>query len=223
MMPAPPPIRVSLGFVNAWLFDLDGSFILIDSGLPMHRERLGAALRAAGCEPGRLVLHILTHPDSDHAGNSAWLREVWGAKVAIHGADASGLETGIMPRRRALGSLRLLIGLSQTIPRKAGPGCPVDIRLEDGQELGPWGLDARVFHLPGHTPGSLGILTARGDFIAGDLVANWRRPDVGLLASDMEAYRVSLDRARDLVPPGGTVYPGHGAPFPAAGLADIRL
>ena len=228
MTAAPQPLRIALDFVNAWLFDLDGSFILVDSGLSMHRERLDAALRAAGCEPGRLALHILTHPDSDHAGNSAWLREAWGAKVAIHEKDAPALASGIMPRRRAIGSLSWIVGLSQLVPRKPGLGCTADILLEDGQSLEAWGLDARVYHLPGHTPGSIGILTVPGatatkDFIAGDLVANWHRPGPGLLASDLEAYRASLDRARALVPADGWVYPGHGAPFPASGLAGIKL
>ncbi len=223
MTTAATPFRISLDFVNAWLFALDGSFILVDSGLPMHRGRLEAALRGEGCEPGLLALHILTHADFDHAGNSAWLREAWGAKVAIHDGDAPGLESGLMPKRRALGSLRWLVDLSQLIPRRAGPECAIDLRLEDEQDLSPWGLDAKVYHLPGHTPGSIGILTARGDFVAGDLVSNWRRPGPGLLASDMEAYRASLLRARPLVPPEGTVYPGHGAPFPARDLDGIRI
>ena len=223
MKTSPPPLRIALDFVNAWLFDLADGFVLVDSGLPLHRNRLGAALREAGCEPGRLRLHILTHADFDHAGNSAWLRETWGAQVAIHGGDAPGLESGIMPKRRAIGSLRWLVDLSQLIPRRPGPACPIDVTLEDGTDLSPWGLDAKVVHLPGHTPGSIGILTAAGDFVAGDLVSNWRRPGPGLLASDLAAYRASLARARVLVPAGGTVYPGHGAPFPARALADIRL
>jgi len=217
------PIRIALGFVNAWLFNLGESFVLVDSGLPSHRERLAAALRAEGCEPGRLALHILTHSDFDHAGNSSWLRESWGAKVAIHRGDVPALETGVMPPRRAIGKMSWLVAITQLIPRPAGPTCGVDIVLEDGKELAPWGLDAKVWHFPGHTAGSVGILTPAGDFVAGDLVSNWRRPGPGILASDIEAYRRSLEKARSLVPANGTVFPGHGSPFPAKDLDGIKV
>lgn len=216
------PIRINLGFVNAWLLRAGEAFVLVDSGLAIHRRRLGESLRAAGCAPGKLRLHVLTHPDFDHAGNSAWLRSDWGAPVAIHEADAGALESGILPARRGIGAFAWLLTLSQAVPRR-GPGCPVDIRLVDGQSLEAWGLRATVHHLPGHTAGSLGVLLPAGFFIAGDLVSNWRKPGPGLLAADFAAYRRSLDRARELVPVGGMVYPGHGAAFNAAALADIRI
>lgn len=214
--------RIDLGFVNAWLLGSRGSFVLVDSGLPSHRQRLELALFEAGCEPGMLPLHILTHPDFDHAGNSAWIRERWGARIAIHGADAEALRSGALPRRKAIGRLRWLVALTQFGPRISTP-CPVDLELEDGEDLGRWGLEAKVYHLPGHTAGSLGILTSAGEFLAGDLVSNWRRPGPGILASDLESYRRSLDRTRSLLPPGTSVLPGHGRPFPASELSSIRL
>jgi len=42
--------------------------------------------------------------------------------------------------------------------------------LEEGQPLSDVGLDASVLHLPGHSKGSIGILTASGDLFCGDLL-----------------------------------------------------
>lgn len=47
-----------------------------------------------------------------------------------------------------------------------------DVYVDDGDELSAYGLSARVLHLPGHSSGSIGILTARGDLFCGDLVEN---------------------------------------------------
>ena len=43
-----------------------------------------------------------------------------------------------------------------------------DIILEEGHDLSEHGLDTRVVHLPGHSKGSIGVLTAGGDLFHGD-------------------------------------------------------
>jgi hydroxyacylglutathione hydrolase len=45
-----------------------------------------------------------------------------------------------------------------------------DELLEDGRSLSDFGLDATVLHLPGHTRGSIGILTRNGALFRGDLM-----------------------------------------------------
>ena len=218
---------IKLGFVNAYLLPAGDGFVLVDSGMSGKRAELEAALKAAGCEsagnkPGQLRLVVLTHPDYDHTGNCLWLRDVWKAKIAIHEADAEALETGVMLPRRGIGAvMKVFVGLTSLL-RSANPGCPVDVRLAEGQTLADWGLDASVYHLPGHTRGSIGILSGK-DFFAGDLVANWKKPGTAFLAESFDDYRASLARVRKIVPADGTVWPGHGGPFPAASLADIRF
>ena len=215
--------RLDFGFVNAYLIRADRGFVLIDTGTAGHRARLGAALAEAGCTGDKLRLVVLTHADYDHAGNASWLRETFGSPIAIHAGDAPMLETGVAPPRYIRGLLGRLLTPILALRRGGGPTCRPDILLEDSQELRPWGLAARVVHLSGHTPGAIGILAEDGAFFAGDVFANWRRPAASPFIHDAGSYRVSIARARELVPAEATVHPGHGGPFPAGELAKISL
>jgi len=55
-----------------------------------------------------------------------------------------------------------------------------------------------VLGLPGHTKGSIGILTPDKDVICGDLLGNLLSPSLGGLINDMAAARTSLGRLRRL-------------------------
>jgi glyoxylase-like metal-dependent hydrolase (beta-lactamase superfamily II) len=86
-----------------------------------------------------------------------------------------------------------------------------DIHLEDGQSLAEFGLDATVLHMPGHTSGSLGILTGGTELVCGDLLDGVGKPSLHFFIDDLAAARASLGRLKGL----GVqmVYPGHGKPF----------
>lgn len=45
-----------------------------------------------------------------------------------------------------------------------------DLHVEEGYDLSGYRFDARVVELPGHSTGSMGILTANGGLFGGDLV-----------------------------------------------------
>ena len=217
------PTRIELGFVNAYLLEGKKGFVLVDTGMASQRKKLEEALAAAGCERGSLALVVVTHADYDHMGNCPWLRDEWGAPVAIHGADRATLETGAAPRRFMRGLLGKILTFLISLRPEGGPTCPADHILEDGQSLEAWGLSATVCHLPGHTPGAIGLLMADGVFIAGDVFANWRKPAPSPFIHDLEAYRASLAKALELLPASSTVWPGHGGPFPAAAIAAMKL
>jgi glyoxylase-like metal-dependent hydrolase (beta-lactamase superfamily II) len=91
-----------------------------------------------------------------------------------------------------------------------------DLTLEDGQTLSPYGLDATVVHLPGHSTGSIGVLTSEGDLFSGDLIYNFLRPEM-IWIDDLPAAQASVERLKHLNV--RTVYPGHGKPFPWAEFA----
>ncbi len=78
-------------------------------------------------------------------------------------------------------------------------------------DLSGHGLQARVVHIPGHSLGSVGILTTDGDLFCGDLLANTKRPELYSLMDDPEAANASLTKLRTMEI--RTVYPGHGRPF----------
>ena len=63
------------------------------------------------------------------------------------------------------------------LTRLMGNPVPVDDHLEDGDTL-PFGIEVRVVHLPGHTPGSIALhLPERRVIIIGDALQcklTWR-------------------------------------------------
>ena len=51
-----------------------------------------------------------------------------------------------------------------------------DVLLDDGDDLSPYGLEGTVSCLPGHSKGSIGVLTAGGELFCGDLFDNTKGP-----------------------------------------------
>jgi glyoxylase-like metal-dependent hydrolase (beta-lactamase superfamily II) len=74
-----------------------------------------------------------------------------------------------------------------------------------------YGFDAQVLSIPGHSKGSIGILTASGDLFCGDLLENATEPATNSIMDDVAACAASLKKLQgfDI----DTVYPGHGKPF----------
>jgi len=78
---------IKLFFVNAFLVRMKEGFVLIDAGMASYWKKLEKELISAGCLPDKLKLVILTHGDSDHAGNCRRLQERYGSKIAMHQDD----------------------------------------------------------------------------------------------------------------------------------------
>jgi hydroxyacylglutathione hydrolase len=86
-----------------------------------------------------------------------------------------------------------------------------DLYLNEGDDLSGYGFDAQVLCIPGHSQGSIGILTVAGDLFCGDLFENTDEPALNSLMDDLAAAHASLEKLRNLEI--STVYPGHGEPF----------
>jgi hydroxyacylglutathione hydrolase len=211
----PPSITTINYGVNCFLIKTDNGFFLIDTGVANKRLTLEKELVRQGCQPGNLKLVILTHGDSDHADNSAYLQQKYHAKIAMHYDDAGMVERGDMslnrkPKPDKVAFFFRLIMLLFGGPVKFETFKP-DIFLEDHQDLSPYGLEARVLHLPGHSKGSIGVLTPGGDLFAGDLLSNFFKPGAHFI-DDLAAWNSSIEKLKRMEIK--TVYPGHGKPFP---------
>ena len=86
-----------------------------------------------------------------------------------------------------------------------------DIILSDGQDFDNIGLNAKVIHIPGHSMGSIGILTADGDFFSGDTINNRKKPTIADIVENETALAVSIEKIKTLNIK--NVFPGHGKPF----------
>ena len=72
-------------------------------------------------------------------------------------------------------------------------------------------MNATVIHIPGHTKGSIGILTDDGILFAGDTFTNRRKPDIATYIENSVELTNSISRLKSMTV--NTVYPGHGKPF----------
>ena len=207
-----------MGSVNCYLVKTESGFILIDTGGSKQRGTLEQALVSAGCQPGDLKLILLTHGDFDHTGNVAYLRQQFSAPIAMHRDDAGMLKRGDMFWNRKKGNFIL----RTLVPILSGFGqaerCQPDFYVQEGDNFSTYGLDAQVIHMPGHSQGSIGILTADGDLFCGDLLENTGQdqPALGAIMDDPAAARASVAKLSALAI--RTVYPGHGQPFPMQGF-----
>jgi hydroxyacylglutathione hydrolase len=205
------PLFLGMGMVNCYLIKSGAGFVLIDTGGPNARKQLIAELHQAGCTPGSLKLVILTHGDFDHTGNAALLRSTYGARLAMHREDAGMAEHGDM----FAGRHKPNVLIRTVVPLFTGFGASErftpDILLEDGDNLSQYGLEASIIALPGHSRGSIGILTAGGELFCGDLLVSTKEPGLNSLIDDAAAANASLAKLEGMKIE--TVYPGHGRPF----------
>jgi glyoxylase-like metal-dependent hydrolase (beta-lactamase superfamily II) len=210
---------IGLDGTNSYLVKTASGFILIDTNFPFQRSKLEEALAREGCKPGNLKLIVMTHGDIDHTGNGAYLRDKYKARIAMHKGDTGmcmkdGItrDRGEVPKDFPLplmilwllrGFVRFAIG--QMLWRKPFDRFEPDILLEEGQSLTEYGFDAKILYTPGHSEGSISMLTDSGDLICGDMFNNVRGRI--LVSTDKDG----LERLKGLGIE--TVYPGHGEPF----------
>jgi len=205
-------------YVNCYLVKIDGGYILIDTGMPNKCKLIEKEMESAGCRPGNLKLIILTHGDLDHAGNAAYFRKRFAAKIAMHPNDVGMVEYGDMffsrknPNFMVKAIANLFFSLKETdrfVP---------DLHVEDGYDFSEFGFEAKALHLPGHTRGSVEIFTSDGNLFCGDLLGNITKPTRFSLIDDSTAANASIEKLKSLKI--SMVYPGHGKPFPMSSLTE---
>lgn len=208
-------VQIRLGISNVFLVR-DERSILVDSGRPKDAEKITAALKEHGVALADLALILHTHGHWDHCGSTRQLKERTKAPVAIHAADADKLRRG---DNGVLHATCLTGFLLKPLLRPSFPSVEPDVLLEDGMRLNAYGIRAKIIHTPGHTAGSVSLLTQENEVIAGDLLMGgylggkiWRtRPNLHYFAENLTALRSSLQNLLDLGP--SRIYVGHGGPL----------
>ena len=173
---------------NCYIIVRDG-LTIIDTGLPRSGRKILAYIRdQLRREPREIHTIVVTHFHLDHAGNVTALKNASGglAKVAVHEADAPYISgrTFPPPPRGVTGIVVRLLGVFMK-PDLFEP----DILLRDGDRVG----DLVCIHLPGHTPGSIGLLDpGTKTFFAGDTL----RFNGKTIGGAPEGFTMDPDRAR---------------------------
>jgi hydroxyacylglutathione hydrolase len=198
--------------INCYLVRTGKGFILIDTGRSNKRNVIEKELEGAGCCPGNLGLIILTHGDFDHCGNAAYLRKKFGSQIAMHKDDSGMVERGDMLWNRSKQNILIRIVFKLLFRLSKSDRFRPDLYIDEGYDFSEYGFDAKVLEIPGHSQGSIGILTVSGELFCGDLLANVGKPDIWSIIDDSDAAHASIEKLKSLRI--NTVYPGHGQPFP---------
>ena len=200
-------LRVPSGDVNCHLVQGAQGAVLVDTGRAGYGEKLLTL-----CQRWDVRLIVLTHGHLDHVQNAAFLGRRLNAPIAMHRADRELLEDNDaqpMLAHRRLG--RLLQGMSRRGFRDTLlPPFQPDLFLEDGDDLAPFGVDAQVVGLPGHTAGSIGVKTGDGDLLVGDAMFRLFSVGPALLYADRRQMEDSVAKIWALHP--AALYFGHGRP-----------
>jgi glyoxylase-like metal-dependent hydrolase (beta-lactamase superfamily II) len=207
--------------------------LAVDAGLPESPEHgLLPLLASLGLESRPLVL-VLTHPDADHRGGAAVLRdavpelEVWGHE--LDGAQLSDPEVALAERYLALAASDGVGPTPDGLARmRARLGRPVDLdRMLFGEESIDLGeRRVQILHMPGHSRGSVVVwLPDDATVVIGDAVMGRGIPffDGSLMYPPMyappAAYLETIARLEALRP--SLILSGHEPPL--EGEAAMRF
>lgn len=179
---------------NVYLI-LDQKAALIDGGM-CSQETIKNVRKYV--DPKVIEFIVLTHAHHDHIAGVAQLKEATGAKVMMHKEGINDLGDDI-----ATGSY---------IYNEDPAEFEVDETLEEGDNisLGAWNLE--VFHVPGHSPGSIALYEREAKVLfSGDTILP--HGNIGRTRrSDEEVWDLvkSVERLADLDVE--VLYPGHMEP-----------
>ncbi len=197
---------------------------LVDTGMPHNAKRIIAYLTQVMHRSAADVKWIaLTHCDVDHAGSVVELRQMSGAQVVAHPADAEIMAgRQARPQHPVTWGARLLSALTNTFIPLFGRlhTFEVDRRLNEGDRLGP----LTVYHVPGHSPGSIALLDSkRSVLFTGDALMYERGkfvPSPPAFTADSGAARESLRKIASLE--FDIMLGGHGNPLIGGASGVLR-
>ncbi len=219
--------RLGSSLVNSYLVEESGLVTIIDAGLPGYWSELPKELAAMGRSLDDVRAVVLTHGDTDHIGFAERIRRERGIPIYVHELDAGRARGEVRKPSSGWGPMKIgpLLGFLAYTARKGG------LRITPLREVvtvTEGTLDVpgspRVIHLPGHTPGSVGVhvpfldAVFLGDaFTTRSVLTGEERLQPGPFTLDPEGARASLARLDGLE--AAWVLPGHGEPW-SGGLAE---
>lgn len=228
-----------LSYTLAYLLSGRDGAVLVDTGWPTDEgwESLASGIGQAGHEITDIGHVLVTHAHPDHIGMAARVRELSGARVGMHPAEAdlvkrlrtaSALE-GTAGWLRARGApadeaAEIVARISAAVARYTRLALP-DVLIDDGSLPVP-GVALRAIWTPGHSPGHLCFYDEdRNLMLTGDHVLPRISPHIGLDGGDeadsLHDYLGSLHALTRYAP--AEVLPAHEFRFTGLGERVTEL
>lgn len=148
---------IKMGYVSAYLLEMDRGLVLVDTGLPNKGVLIADAIQEAGRSIEDVNDILITHYHYDHTGSLSAVAARTGARVWVGAADALVVRAGIPPNKMQplnfLGKAMLSL-----MPNRTAEPTYVHAELSDGDTIAD-GITA--IHTPGHTGGHTSFLWNR--------------------------------------------------------------
>lgn len=192
--------------------------IMVDGGAPNQANRFIKAVNKLSIRLEDIKLIVLTHGHWDHTASAKQIKDITGAKLAMHQQEKDWLEKSLKPLPPGVTAWGTVFArlMALFMPLVHIPATNVDIVLENGEyPLSEYGIPGRILHTPGHSMGSVSILLETGAAFVGDLAMNSfplrLTPGLPIFAEDMGKLKASWEL---LVAAGAkSIYLSHGKPF----------
>jgi hydroxyacylglutathione hydrolase len=173
---------------NSRVFFIKGERTAIyDTGAPGNERKILRALREAGIPQAQVSVIIVSHAHWDHCGSLQALKAALKVPVMLGWPDAEFMAKGenILPTNFTARSKEA----DTTGPKFES--VTVEVVAREDMSLDKYGIDAWVITTPGHTEGSLSVLSSNGDCATGDFLA-------GLYTGEQVAVERSMKKLKAL-------------------------
>lgn len=209
-------IPIRLGTVKSFLLVGNGSdLVLVDAGNPGDGGKIIEKVQTLGYRLKDVSLIVLTHGHRDHVGGVAELTKTLSAKVVIHERDSRALSEGKGSPTTPVRFTGRLLKPFTTDKKFPLPEDEPD-RIKQGSiSLKCFGIDGEIIHTPGHTFGSLSVVSENGLAVVGDLIMGqflvFGRASLPVFAEDLPSVNASIKKVLSMGPK--RIYSSHGGPF----------
>jgi hydroxyacylglutathione hydrolase len=216
---------IPLGVDQGYIIQGEG-VVMIDGGAPKKAKAFIKGIKKTLIKPEAIKLLILTHGHWDHIGSAKDIKEITGARIAMHKREKGWLEQSLKPLPPGVtlwGKIFATI-MAMFMPFVHIPATNVDIIFGDEEfSLAEFGIAGKVISTPGHSPGSVSIVLETGDAFVGDLAMNAfplrLSPGLPIFAEDLQkvkdSWKLLLDYGAKMI------YPAHGNPFSAERMRNF--
>jgi len=195
----------TFGINNCYVLSGEKYAILIDTCPERYAEALFETIKHKN-----ITLLLITHGHTDHIACAKYISKKLHIPIAMHQKDQILIQQPSAQKMSALTPLGIV--MCQNVKhQKPVAFFEPDILLTHGQRLEEYGVKGRVFALPGHTEGSIGVWTPNKEFFVGDAMMHISpilKPRIYHNKLDMERsfYNICQSDAT-------AIYMGHGKPI----------
>lgn len=202
------------GSCNVFIIEGAKGPTMIDVGCGGEQvDKLFEKMEAKGFSPKNVGRVIVTHAHPDHMGGISAINETANPEVITHELEKESAEEpdslikryniGLISKHLFEGEIGLEEGKYIMYERWRTSGCPmthtgVDRTVGDGDVIETGGLNLRVLHTPGHSPGHISLYCEETrSLVSGDIlgpVVAWYSPSTG----GAKEYLSSLDKLEKL-------------------------